>query len=254
MDGTAGNVVKSAGRALAILEYFDEIMRPATAVEIRTRLGLPPSSASALLRSLVNLGYLHYNTSRRTYRPTLRVGLLGEWTQNKYLGSRSLHPLLDELSYATKRLVVLGVRCSLHAQYIHVVRPEEPARQVMPGTLAPLTRTAVGWVLISKLSDSQATRLITRVNAEEPAGKRISLSWLKTQVQEVRDTGYAFCYGHVTPGVGAIGMPLPTANGDPPVVLAVSGAGPDFVAQKEDIVVAMRSHVDRYLRCPPPPL
>ena len=136
MDGTAGNVVKSAGRALAILEYFDEIMRPAAAVEIRTRLGMPPSSASALLRSLVNLGYLHYNASRRTYRPTLRVGLLGEWTQNKYLGSRSLHPLLDELSYATKRLVVLGVRCSLHAQYIHVVRPEEPARQVMPGDLS----------------------------------------------------------------------------------------------------------------------
>ena len=121
-------------------------------------------------------------------------------------------------------------------------------------TLAPLTRTAVGWVLISKLSDPQATRLITRVNSEGPAGQRISLSWLKNQVQEVRDTGYAFCYGHVTPGVGAIGMPLPTANGDPPVVLAVSGAGPDFVAQKEDIVVAMRSHVDRYLRCPPTPL
>ena len=38
-------------------------------------------SASMLLRSLVSLGYLHYDPCARTYQPTSRVGLLGSWVE-----------------------------------------------------------------------------------------------------------------------------------------------------------------------------
>src|SRR5215471_12160295 len=77
-----GSVVKSAGRVLQVLEFFDDIRRESNVVEIKDALGYPQSSTSALLRSLVELGYLNYNNTSRTYIPTTRVALLGTWIDN----------------------------------------------------------------------------------------------------------------------------------------------------------------------------
>ena len=51
------STVKSAARVLAILEYFDDLQRPSTVTEIAEELTYPQSSTSALLRSLVSMGY-----------------------------------------------------------------------------------------------------------------------------------------------------------------------------------------------------
>src|SRR3546814_16050692 len=59
--------VKSAGRVLEILEYFDDLQRQSTVMEIADALGYPQSSTSALLRSLVGMGYLNYDAHARTY-------------------------------------------------------------------------------------------------------------------------------------------------------------------------------------------
>src|SRR3546814_12145725 len=71
------SVVKSAGRALQILEYFDDARREANMIDISRALHYPESSTSILLRSLVALGYLDYDRRKRTYRPNSRVRLLG---------------------------------------------------------------------------------------------------------------------------------------------------------------------------------
>src|SRR5690606_41118792 len=63
------SVVKSAGRALQILEYFDAVQREASVSEISRALHCPQSSTSVLLRSLVHLGYLQNDRYRRTYYP-----------------------------------------------------------------------------------------------------------------------------------------------------------------------------------------
>src|SRR3546814_13327494 len=73
------SVVKSAGRVLRILEYFDSVQREACVSEISRTLKWPQSSTSDLLKSMVSLGYLHNDRFRRPYRPTRRVCLLGNW-------------------------------------------------------------------------------------------------------------------------------------------------------------------------------
>lgn len=60
------SVVKSAGRVLQILEFFDDVKREANVVEICRALGYPQSSTSVLLRSLVQLGYLAYTPKGRS--------------------------------------------------------------------------------------------------------------------------------------------------------------------------------------------
>src|SRR3546814_12190506 len=73
------NVVKSAARVLEVLEYFSERQSASSAEEVRRTLGYPQSSTSILLRSLASLGYLNYEPLNRTFRPTIRVALLGAW-------------------------------------------------------------------------------------------------------------------------------------------------------------------------------
>ena len=52
-----GNV-KSAERALAILEYFDLQPDGVTVKEVSNGLGIPQSSTTMLLQSLLDLGYV----------------------------------------------------------------------------------------------------------------------------------------------------------------------------------------------------
>lgn len=245
---TPSPIVKSAGRALAVLEYFDDVQRAMSAADIRAHLSMPASSTTALLQSLVALGYLHYDPRNRTYVPTLRVGLLGDWVHGRPHASRKLCAMMENLSRDTGQVAALGARSNLQAQFIHVVCAGAAIRTVERGAFAPLTRTAVGWMLLSHLSDGEVTRLCTHVNATEVPDKRVSPSWLTDQIQAVRENGYAFIFGNMTPGVGAISMAVPMAVDGPPVVFAVGGSGAAFVARKNELVRAMRQSAEQYAR------
>ena len=48
----------------------------AAVLEVASALKFPQSSTSALMRTMTAFGYLHYDTSRRTYIPTPRVSML----------------------------------------------------------------------------------------------------------------------------------------------------------------------------------
>jgi len=241
-------IVKSAGRTLAVLEYFADVQRAMSAADIRTHLGMPASSTTALLQSLVALGYLHYEPRNRTYVPTLRVGLLGDWVHGRPHASRRLCAMVENLSRDTGQVAVLGARSSHQAQFIHVACADAPSHRIKRGALALLTRTAVGWMLLSRLSDGEVTRLCTHVNATEVPDRRVSPSWLTDQIQAVRENGYAFIFGTMTPGIGAISMPVPMVADGPPVVFAVGGSGSAFVARKNELVHAMRLTAKQYAR------
>ena len=101
---------------------------------------------------------------------------------------------------------------------------------------------------MSKLADPEIGRLVTRINAAEIPEQRVPATQLIEKIHAVRQTGFSFCYGQVTPEVGAVGMSLPSTHDQPPIVLAVSGSGRRFIEQRDDIVGAMRERIQRYGR------
>ncbi|WP_051346645.1 helix-turn-helix domain-containing protein [Bradyrhizobium sp. th.b2] len=115
-DGSADpSVVKSAHRVLRIFEYFAEIERPAAMTEIARRLNYPPSSTSALLKSLVELGYLEHDRQARTYRPTVRIALLGGWLTSERLPGATLDAITRELHEATRLTTFVVARNQLYS-------------------------------------------------------------------------------------------------------------------------------------------
>lgn len=78
---TQNSVIKTARRIFEVLEYFDEVQQPASLKDMSIHFGYPVSSASALLKSMVVMGYLDYDAYSRTYMPTMRIATLGNWVQ-----------------------------------------------------------------------------------------------------------------------------------------------------------------------------
>jgi DNA-binding IclR family transcriptional regulator len=93
------SIVKSAARALEVLEYFATRRSPATVGEICSALELPQSSTSVLLKTLLKLGYLDYIRDGRRYFPTAKVAALGNWvTAAPAAPSSPPHFSIDDLS------------------------------------------------------------------------------------------------------------------------------------------------------------
>src|SRR5271170_5555942 len=92
------STVKSAARVLAILEYFDDVQRSSTITEISEELGYPQSSTSALMRSLVSLGYLNYDRHARTFVPSTRVALLGSWLNSRFVTEGTTISMMRKLN------------------------------------------------------------------------------------------------------------------------------------------------------------
>ena len=241
----AEGAVKSAQRALEILEVFARQRRPLALKEVLEELGYPTSSGSALMKSLVALGYLDYDRERRTYFPTMRIAVLGSWVPRALFGEGPLLAALEDLHRRIGETVVLAVQSDLHAQYVHVIHSSEPLQlRIPPGTLRPLARSGMGLVLLSAKKDAEIERLRRRINA---AGDDVMQSRedLMARVNEVRARGYAFSKNSISPGLGIIGAALPKGPFGRVAAVGVAGRVLRLDDKKDAIVADLQAMIAR---------
>lgn len=239
------SAIKSARRALEILEAFERHRRPLSLKELVEELGYPASSGSALLKSLVELGYLDYDRERRTYFPTMRISALGAWVPDVLFGDGRLLAALEKLHAETGETVILAVQSDLHAQYVHVIPGHEPLQlRTPPGTRRPLARSGLGVVLLSAKVDAEIERLRRRINAAGEAGGN-SREELMARVNEVRARGYAFSKHAISHGVGIIGAALPRGPFGRVFAIGVAGYVSRLEAKENEIVGALTATVDQ---------
>lgn len=240
------DAVKSARRAFEILEFFDRERRPLALKDILDGLGYPASSGSALLKSLVALGYLDYDRDRRTYFPTMRIAALGAWVPDALFGDGALLTLMERLRTMTGETVILATQSDLHAQYVHILASAEPLQfSVPPGARRPLANSGLGWCLLSGKTDDEIERLRRRINAEPGAGEPLSREGLMRRVNEVRTRGYAVSKHTVSPGAGVIAAPLPRGAFGRVFALGVAGPVARLEMKEELILRELRTGLDR---------
>jgi DNA-binding IclR family transcriptional regulator len=243
-------VVKSAGRALEILEFFDEVRREAQVAEIAARLGYPQSSTSVLLKSLAQLGYLDYDARTRTYLPTARVALLGTWLDEGPVRDGRLIHMLEELSRATADTIILSARNGIFAHYIHVIQARTALRFHVPqGSRRLVVWSASGFALLAETDDEQIRALVRRTNAELAPAEPIDARRVLAGVRQLREQGYFFSRGLVTPGAGSIAVPLPRGvdRRDRALAVGISGLLEELQRKELDVVAAIRGAIARYM-------
>ena len=241
-------IVKSAARVLQVLELFDQERRPMAVAEIAAHHDWPASSTSALMASLVTLGYLEYQPGKRVYRPSVRVSLLGDWIHPALLKERQLARMMEHLNEVTGETIVLAAQNGLQSLYLRVLQGTNALRlHLHIGTVRPLFGSGTGSMLLSAMDEAGIRKTARRFNATSPPGKRVDIDQVLADVERDRARGYAISLNQVTMHSGLIARLLPTAVGEQALVLGISGLTVRLAEHEQEYVRLMRKTMKDFL-------
>lgn len=231
--------VKSATRAFEMLEYFKLSQQARSMSELASDLGYPKSSTTVLLKTLVKMGYLNYDRSRRVYFPTPKVTALGDWVPRALFGSGKVLDAMNDVHAITREGMFLAVKNDVYLQYLKTRESLHALRFFIDeGTVRPITRSAAGWVLLSAMPDDKIENMVRRANiATGTPSKHMSLADVSTEIAKVRKFGYAWAEGIPFQGGATLAVLLPVQIQGQPVTLAMGG-----VAER------MKQNFDSYLK------
>lgn len=257
-------VIKSASRALEVLELFNEQRRPLKLQEIYELLGYPQSSATHLMKTLVQLGYINYNRATRSYVPSCRVRGLGTWMSSAMYGQQRFHRLIETLHRRTDETVALSMQNDLFIQYFIIKTPEHEFKAPpTEGNMRLITDSTSGIALLSRMSDRQVDKICRNINYyESGAGYRVDVAALIKEINWVRHVGYCYREHAPSPGVSSIAFPLDETVYGIPLALGVGGTTDRLGRAKGEITQAIRATIAEFTaewreetaNGPPPPV
>lgn len=216
--------VKSARRALEILEHLTRISRPVSFSHLADELGYPRSSLHGLLTTLAEMGWVELDERTRTYNLGLRAWEAGRaYLRARDLVDRALpymEGVRDELD-ETVQLAVLDGR-----DVVYVGRVDGSQRLVTSysvGGRVGAHASSGGKALLSLLPVAEIDRRFGPAALERYTPATIkSTRQLKAALAEARSRGYGVDEEEYTVGVRCLGVPVFDHNGSPVAALSVS--------------------------------
>lgn len=242
-DGTMSHSIKSAERVLKLFEHFATVQQPANIKQLSEALAMPQSSTSMLVKNLVALGYLEHRVNDRTYWPTLRLALLGDWMTS---GLDLRTPFVNACQAISEKLgevTFLAIQNGIFSQYVLVLDPSlSRSMSIQSGIMRPLTRTSTGICFLSRLHDDEVGRIARRINVEiMDADFRRSEREVIDDVNAMRQDGYFHAQGFMEPGIDSIAKLVDNGSDATPMAIAVGGPSENLVAKKDLILDALDS-------------
>jgi DNA-binding IclR family transcriptional regulator len=244
--------VKSAVRALEVLSLFSHERKELSQAEIIKKLSYPQSSATFLLKSLMEAGYLSYDRRQRTYLPTPEVLHLGSWLQDfgyDYFFRKSvITDMLQELQQATDETVCVTTQNDIFAQFHRVmVRNLSVTMYIPEGTMLPLSYCAYGYMLLSCQSPAKADRICRLINARErEPSRRLVLSKIANQLAQTRERGYCYLRNPYLLGAGSIAMLLPVTVAGRPIAIGIGGVAERMELKLDKMQRTLKKIVSKY--------
>jgi DNA-binding IclR family transcriptional regulator len=200
---------RAARRALEIIEYVAASPVPASLSDVVREVGLPKSSAHALVRTLDDEGYLQRD-DRGMYELGPRLlRLLGSLPHQLEL-PRVARPIMQGLVDQLGETAILGVR--RHASIVYVEEIEAPQfiRYAAPlGEPRPLHCTSIGKIHLAAMAAEDAARLLEQVERESfTPYTRTDIEAIMAELDTVRTQGYALNREESMSGVIGLAVPV----------------------------------------------
>ena len=236
------SVVKSAARVLEVFEYFANRRAAASVSDVCSALGYPQSSTSVLLKSLMTLGYLSYDTTTRRYVPTHRVATLGGWLEES--GSR-LPVLLQSLHERTRASTFGAQLNGFHVQCIESHDSNAPVGRADDQARQSVWTSAAGLALLAQSNDGQILRLLRRANSQEEstdAGVVIDDREILARVAMVRRDGIAVT-DNAAGGTTELAAVAPDLGAGGTVAIGLVVSRERYLAEREQLMGALRDAV-----------
>ena len=218
--------VKSGARVVEVLDLFRRLKRPSRACEIGEMLNLAPSSTNDLLKTLVEVGYLDFDSKLKTYFPGIRASMFAQWLANAHPYPPQL-PRLE--AFATMLRDESGENVVLFAHQQHQVQVISVTPGAMPppdniyeGATLPVFGTAAGGAVLMVKSASEIDEIARRTFRTKSCGTAVVS--MEEAIQQFKRRGYATAVrADIIPDNWAIAMPLPAFSGQKSIVVGLGG-------------------------------
>jgi IclR family transcriptional regulator, pca regulon regulatory protein len=224
-----GRFSSSLKAGLAILNCFTAERTVLGIAMLADELNMSRSTTHRYASTLVALGYLEQDQSRR-YRLAPRVADFGM----AVLGSMALRGKargpLRELREQTGRTVSLAVLDCDQVRYVERLRGWRRGQHAVDldiglGARAPAYCTAMGKVLLAGLPEAERARLIQELKLTRHGPNSItSKRALRAELEQVHADGFAVGDEELAPGVRTIAAPI--VGGDGEVIAAIGIPAP----------------------------
>ncbi|SCE59447.1 IclR family transcriptional regulator, partial [Streptomyces sp. DfronAA-171] len=202
--------MKSARRALDLMETFAAHDTWLTLAELHTLTGFPRSSLHGLLRTLLDVGWLEQDAGAARYRLGIRALVCG----TAYLDRDAAMP------FATEALEQIRERTGFTAHYarrsgdqVVYLETREAKRSThlisRVGRSLPVHATALGKALLAELTPAEVDALLPTTLTALTAHTVVSREGLRAACERARELGYATEREEGTPGIRCVAAVVP---------------------------------------------
>lgn len=236
-------LIKSARRVFDILELFRERQCPLRLKDVVEALGMPTSSAAALLKTMAQMNYLSFESASRAYRPTLRLSQLGGWVTSASYEDGPIQEAVRRIGRKLGETILLGTVTDIYVEIVDILRARQPLQYFTHvGTRVLLVHSGLGWPLLSGLGDDEVDRIYRSTVKQNKIESGVSsLNRLKNGIEQVRRDGYCMSRGMVTRGVGVVGMTVPTPANHRRLAIGIAGPQERIDKNLPKILAAFRA-------------
>lgn len=197
--------VKSANRALDILEYVADATEPPTFSRLLGDLGVPRSSLFHLLNNLLTRGYLEQEGAGGRYRLGRRVEQLAARLKGPTLAAAVL-PHLRALSDTLNETSGFNVWVGDSVEAIATAMGRQALAFTMKvGERAPLYAVSSGKIVLSRMNNAELGAYLDRVEFQPITERTLqSKAALRRDIGVARKDGFAYSHEEFTPGITGI--------------------------------------------------
>jgi DNA-binding IclR family transcriptional regulator len=212
-------------RALAMLEAVAQSAEGLSNAEISRKLEIPKSSASYILRTLENHGYLIRDAESAKYRVGLKILSLSRGA----LGGLDIRgialPVMRRLMQHTGLTCHLAVLDGAEAVYVEKVEPEGFIRMdTWVGRRMRVHATSVGKAIVAYIPQQELEQIIRKVGMERRTPKTITtMPRLLKELEKVRAQGYGVDDEENNLGARCLAAPILDERGKIVASLGLSG-------------------------------
>lgn len=204
-DNAQSASVKSATRTLDIIELVVSRNTPIIAQDIATALGIPVSSLSYLLGTLVDRGYLA--REGRYYRPCPGLERL-QAPRPAFTLAERVAPLVRTLRIQLNETASFFIQRGWELEALVTESSQQALRYaVQIGSSAPLHAIAAGKAILAAMDDEQLNLYFASTRREVFTPTTITTdTGLREEIAEIRRTGIARTHEEHTPGIRGLGQ------------------------------------------------
>ncbi len=215
---------RAALRTVKILEYIAQKKQGVTLSDIGTELDLPITSASDIIKSLLETEMIELMDERSKI---YGIGVKAYYIGNAFLSNTNLidkaKPIIEELGMTLNKTVFMGKEINKEITYIYKFEPRESMVSTCPiGSRTSLHNTSLGKALMAyddDLRDYIKNKSLVKKTPYTITDHKV----LMEELIEIRERGYAIDDREQNEMLRCIGAPIFDHEGKVIAALSVSG-------------------------------